>query len=197
MALRYGGALTTNLRSFSNFRYPGGLFRRSCLSSTTLSFWSCDITPPPDTSLDPMSGVCRKCNHRVADALKHEPCGPLRNLKGTGNLVGTDPVLAISDKPHSAEPFVQTDCGILQDRADLHGELFSAVKAGPQQACSQKRKPPRLTPWARWTFWPPLRNGDSIKTDSWIGEIANHRHQTVWNLSSNLFHNLSIGRISV
>ena len=63
----------------------------------------------------------------------------LANTQVTGDLIGRDAILAVHGHPDGREPFVQPDGGILQDRADLHGELLFAAFALPQTARRDKR----------------------------------------------------------
>src|SRR5581483_2078025 len=97
--------------------------------------------------------------HCVPDAVKHEPCGPLSNLQVASNLVGTYAVLAVGNQPHGTEPLVQADSGVLEDRADLDGNLLAATKARPEKPCLEKRQLLAAAFWALRAFR-PLRFSD-------------------------------------
>jgi hypothetical protein len=76
--------------------------------------------------------------HGVPDSLKHKPSRLLGDLDVTGDLIGANSVLAVSDKKHGAQPLIEADSGILEDRSDFDRELFLAVKAFPHQARAEK-----------------------------------------------------------
>ena len=46
--------------------------------------------------------------HRVADAVKHEPCRGLSHFQITGNLVRANTVLAVGNEPHGTEPLIES-----------------------------------------------------------------------------------------
>ena len=89
----------------------------------------------------------------MANTLEHEPCRPLRHVDVPPNLVGANAVLAIGDQEHSAEPFIEPDGGIFEDRSHLDGELLFAVKALPYKARVEKRNPLRLALGATRNRW--------------------------------------------
>ena len=63
--------------------------------------------------------------------MEHEPCGLLGYTKIAGQLVRTDSVFAVDEHPDGGQPQGQLDRGVLEDRADLDGELLPAVSALP------------------------------------------------------------------
>ena len=67
--------------------------------------------------------------HGQPDSVKHEPCGFLSDAEGASYFVGTHSVFAVRNHPHSDEPLVERQSGILEDGSDLHGELFASVLA--------------------------------------------------------------------
>ena len=74
--------------------------------------------------------------HRQADAVKHVPSRLLSDPKVSGEFVTADAVLAIRGTPHSDEPLVQAERGILENRPDLVTELLSAVASPASQHSS-------------------------------------------------------------
>lgn len=78
--------------------------------------------------------------HRLADAVKHEPCGRLSDAERTTDFIAANAVLAVDDLPHSDHPLVQSERAILEDRTDFDGELAlgMSVLALPQSARGQK-----------------------------------------------------------
>lgn len=67
--------------------------------------------------------------HCFANAVQHEPCGLLGDSEITGNLVGTDTVLAIGNHPRCRKPFVQAQRRVLKDRSRFRGELPGCMMA--------------------------------------------------------------------
>ena len=61
--------------------------------------------------------------HRLADAVKHEPCGFLGDAKGPGEFAGANAILCGSDEPHGGKPSLKAQRRILKDGPDLGGEL--------------------------------------------------------------------------
>src|SRR5689334_12837291 len=70
--------------------------------------------------------------HRLADAVLHEPRGLVGHAQRAVELVGTDTLLAGGHEDDRLYPKVQGDLAVLEDRADLDGELALAVAAAPQ-----------------------------------------------------------------
>jgi hypothetical protein len=56
---------------------------------------------------------------REPDAVIQKPRGFLCDSKIPRDLATADAILAVHDKPESAEPFIQPDRGILKDGSDL------------------------------------------------------------------------------
>src|SRR5688572_4732189 len=71
-------------------------------------------------------GVATSMRHRGPDAPQHEPRGFLGDVEGPAHFVGADPILGVGNQPQGREPLVQPERGILEDRADLDGELLAA-----------------------------------------------------------------------
>jgi hypothetical protein len=77
--------------------------------------------------------------HRQPDTVEHEPRGLLGHSKGAVQLVATDPVLGVDQQPDRGEPLVQPNGGVLEDRAQLDGELLLAALALPDTTGGQER----------------------------------------------------------
>jgi hypothetical protein len=73
----------------------------------------------------------RTALHSKADTMEHEPSRFLRDFEMTRNLARANAVLAIDDQPSCRKPFVESNWGVLENRADLHGILFAACLALP------------------------------------------------------------------
>lgn len=69
--------------------------------------------------------------HRIANPVKHEPGGFLSYLQIAGDFVRRNAVFAISDEPHRAQPLIERNWAVLEDRSDFDGELLAALQAGP------------------------------------------------------------------
>jgi len=67
--------------------------------------------------------------HCKTNAVKHEPCGLLSDAKSAANFIGTNSVFAVSHHPHSDEPLIEWERGILKDGSNLDRELFASVLA--------------------------------------------------------------------
>lgn len=65
--------------------------------------------------------------HCETDAMQHEPCGFLRNADRPVDLVGANPILAVSDHPNGDEPLVQRQGAIFKHGANFAGELLLRV----------------------------------------------------------------------
>ena len=78
--------------------------------------------------------------HSVADALEHEPSRPLSYPKILADFIAADTVLAVADKPHGREPFVQRYGRVFEKCTYLDGELPPAIKALPDHSGLQKRQ---------------------------------------------------------
>src|SRR3990172_5474643 len=62
-------------------------------------------------------------SHRQADSVKHKPSSLLSDAEISGDFIGTNAVLGISNHPDSGKPFIQTNRAILEDCAYLDREL--------------------------------------------------------------------------
>lgn len=117
--------------------------------------------------------------HRVPKALQHEPCGLLRDANSASDLVAAHSILAVGKQPHRAKPLVQSYRAVLENRADLNGELLFAVKALPHQARFEKREPFGLAAWTLRAVR-PLSSRYRLKTYHRIGEMLDALHQVRW-----------------
>ena len=59
--------------------------------------------------------------------MEHEPSGFLSDTQGAVNLIARHAVLAVGDHPHSHEPAFEGNGAVLEDGADLDGELAFLV----------------------------------------------------------------------
>ena len=64
-------------------------------------------------------------------ALKHEPCRLLSDAESAMDFHAADAILAVAQHPISHHPFIESERGILKDRADLDSELLFASTAEP------------------------------------------------------------------
>jgi len=69
--------------------------------------------------------------HGGANAVEHMPRGFLGDADGAGEFARANTVLAVSEKPVSAHPLIETESGVLKDRSDLQAELLFAPIALP------------------------------------------------------------------
>src|SRR5579863_828631 len=68
--------------------------------------------------------------HRKPNPMQHKPRGLLGNPHISCDLIRTDAIFAVGDKPHGGEPLVQANRGIFHNGADLDGELAFRMVAG-------------------------------------------------------------------
>jgi len=111
--------------------------------------------------------------HGEPNAVHHEPRALLGDSEGAPHFVGTDPVLVVDDHPHGGQPLVQPERGILEDRADLDGELAALVilPALPAPLIGQKDDFAATTRRTRHTVW-PAEIGEEVQAHVRIGEVA-------------------------
>jgi hypothetical protein len=128
---------------------------------------------------------------RVANPVQHEPCRALHYSERLRQLARTDTVLAVRKKPHRSQPLVERNCAVLEDGADLDGELLLAVEALPCQARRKKRQSLRATPRASRPPR-PLRFRDQFQTNTRVRKVASGFLQTLWEVWINCFHEVSL-----
>jgi hypothetical protein len=116
-------SLNSNLVLGASFSNPALAFVgvHESRSTTNESFVYFDFLTP-SAKLDGRAGL-----HCKANPVEHEPCGFLSDSKSASHFVGTDAVLAVRNHPHSDEPLVERQGGVLKDSADFGGELFASV----------------------------------------------------------------------
>lgn len=133
---------------------------------------------------------------RVSNAVEHEPCRLLSDLQRSGDFVRGNTVLAVRQHPHRAEPFVQANGAILEDRTDLDRELLPATKARPHQPRLEKRQ---FLALASGAFWPirPFGLGNGFQADHGVRKIPDCSHQAAVNIEIFCFHDLSVLRYVV
>src|ERR1035437_9455352 len=69
--------------------------------------------------------------HRMADSMVHEPSRFLGDSQVARNLATAHAVLAIGNQPSSEHPLVHSERAILEDAAELDGELLVATFTEP------------------------------------------------------------------
>jgi len=74
--------------------------------------------------------------HRKANPMEHKPCGLLGYLHISRNFIARDAILAIGEQPRYGEPFIQADRRILNDGADLDGELALGMVSGARPSAA-------------------------------------------------------------
>jgi hypothetical protein len=84
-----------------------------------------------DTAIGPQ-GLNADDAHCFADTVRHEPSGFKRDAQGAGKLVAADALFAGAKQKHRLEPQIHRDVAILENGANLHGELLAALVALPK-----------------------------------------------------------------
>lgn len=74
-------------------------------------------------------------------------CSPVRacGVLACGARETADAILAVGNQPNTRKPFVQTQGRVLEDRADVHGELLPASAAFPNAPSREKHRALSLT----------------------------------------------------
>ena len=92
--------------------------------------------------------------------MEHEPSRFLSDLEVACNLIGTDAVFAIDDKPDSNQPFVERDSGVFKDAKGFDAELLVAIliHALPDPASAEIRDFLPVAVWAGYTIRPAHRS---------------------------------------
>ena len=67
--------------------------------------------------------------HGLADAMREEPRRLVLNLKHAMQLVRANALLGRAKKMNGLQALMQRDVSAFENRADLHGELFAAIRA--------------------------------------------------------------------
>src|SRR5205823_2448219 len=67
--------------------------------------------------------------HRLADAMRHKPCGLESDAESAMQLVRADALFARRDQEDSLEPKPHRNVRCLEDGSDLHGEGLAALVA--------------------------------------------------------------------
>src|SRR5437763_15448437 len=70
--------------------------------------------------------------HRLAEPVRHEPCGFVGHAEDAMDLMAAHSLLAGAEQVHRLEPQVQRDMRGLENRADRDAELALAWAAAPQ-----------------------------------------------------------------
>src|SRR6185437_15728478 len=108
----------------------------------------------------------------LTDAMEHEPRGFLSDPNGPVEFVAADAVLAVADHPHCRHPPIQTNRGILKDRADLEGELLLAAVAEPNPTGLHKRIAFRTATRTKRLPIRPAQELRIIKCAFRVGEVS-------------------------
>lgn len=96
----------------------------------------------------------------LTDAVKHEPCGLLRNAKHPAQFVRADSVLARHEHPHCRHPLIKTKGRVFHDRFHLDRELPFAGITEPKATGLDKRELPRgASRAANVAVWPAQFDG--------------------------------------
>src|SRR5207248_2379234 len=98
--------------------------------------------------------VKRTALNRQSEPVHHEPRGFLGDAKIAGDLVAADAVLAVDEHPHRGQPLRERDRAVLEDAADLDGELLPATLALPDAPGGHVGALLALTVRAFDTAWP-------------------------------------------
>ena len=126
---------------------------------------------------------------RVANAVHHEPRGLLGDFESLPDLVGANAVLAVRHHPHGAEPFIQTNRRILEDRTDLNGELLLAVPALPDQPRSEVGSFLAGAARADGLTVGPLNSSNLVDAGLRVAVVPYGAHQTAVFADVVIFHN--------
>ena len=118
---------------------------------------------------------------REPDSVIHKPRGFLRDANSPMNFVTADTVLAVDDLPHGEQPFVETNRGILEDRACLGSKLPRVVRNAALPAvvllhednlrAATARANDAIRPAARYQILPAVRG---------IVEVENRFLKGLW-----------------
>src|SRR5262249_8170557 len=71
-------------------------------------------------------------DHRLANAVRHEPRRLVRHVERAMELVAADPLLAGAHERGREQPFVERDLAALEDGSDCHAVLLAAGSALPE-----------------------------------------------------------------
>jgi hypothetical protein len=111
--------------------------------------------------------------------VKHEPCRLLSDSQILGDFTTADPVFAVRNQPHRAEPLVQRERRILKDRPELYRELPVALFALPPALRFQVVVLFVTTSGADRAIR-PTHLSDRINADLLIAEISDNLLKSLW-----------------
>lgn len=111
--------------------------------------------------------------HGESDPVEHEPRCLLGHTDRAGQFVGTDPVLGVDQEPQRGEPLAQTDRAILEDRAELDGELFFTGFALPDTAGREIRSLDTTALRTSGFTVRPAQVSNEVDGNILIGEVLN------------------------
>lgn len=105
--------------------------------------------------------------------MQHEPSRLLSDADRTGDLAGANAILAITDHPKGAHPFVESQRRILENRTDFERELLLASLAEPHAAGADERMLLRAATGARNYAIRPAKVERILKAAVRIAEVNN------------------------
>jgi len=115
--------------------------------------------------------------HRMTNPVEHEPCRLLRNVDVARDFIRANAVLAVGNQEHRAEPLVEADWRVFEDRPDLDGELFFAIQALPHQPCVEERGALALAARADCNAIVPAERREELNAGERIREKLDGFHQ--------------------
>src|SRR6185295_3802320 len=102
----------------------------------------------------------------------------LRDAEGSRHLVGRDALLGRGEHPDGGEPLVEADRGVLEDRADLHGELLPTARAAPYATVAVEAHLVRTAPFAgTGDAIRPTHSRDELTANDRIREVPDGLNQ--------------------
>jgi hypothetical protein len=90
----------------------------------------------------------------------------------TCDLVTTNPVFAGDEQPYGKHPLIHTERRVLEDAADLNGELLFAALTKPYTASADERVLLRSAAWAFYAIRPTKNHGPSMRLLG-VAEVKN------------------------
>src|SRR5712692_977992 len=154
--------------------HVAGLPADECLIHFHFAVW-------PATELLPKE-VILQCQ---PNPLQHEPRGLLGDPQSAVNLHAADTVLAIAEHPKSGHPLIHAERGILENGADLDGELLVAATAKPQPPCLDEVVLGGVAPWTAHLARRPAQFDRVVEGTLRIGEVNDGVLQCLWRLHKN------------
>src|SRR5439155_7362309 len=120
--------------------------------------------------------------HRKSDAVKHEPCGFLRDADVTMNLIRANTILAIGNHPHCKNPFIQRDWRIFKNCPGFNRKLPLGVSRLALKLLTRCNEC-RILTTTHGTGWLPIwpvNRSKIFNAVHGIGEVFNRVFQCFW-----------------